>query len=72
MFNLLSYVHSNDYKHAFEVELGKGKSVAALKKAIKEEKTQHSVTLMWTPLSYGRHLFTLTKISKRTRGVQSS
>jgi hypothetical protein len=33
MFNLLCYVRGDDYKHAFEVDLGKGKSVAALKSA---------------------------------------
>jgi hypothetical protein len=36
---LFCYVRSDDYKHAFEVKIGMEESVAALKKAIKEEKS---------------------------------
>jgi hypothetical protein len=36
---LICYVKGEPYKHAFEVKIGKEESVAALKKAIKEEKS---------------------------------
>jgi hypothetical protein len=35
---LLCYVKGKHYNHAFEVKIGNEESVAALKKAIKEEK----------------------------------
>ena len=39
MFKLLCYVHGDDYQQAFEVKIGEEETIAALKKAIKEEKS---------------------------------
>ena len=63
MFNLFCYVRGDDYKHTFEVKIGNEESVAALKKAIKEEKTQtfgnidaDSLTLWKAPVRFNRNL----------------
>ena len=37
MLTLICYVRDDDCKHAFEVEIGKAKSVSALRDAIKEK-----------------------------------
>jgi hypothetical protein len=40
MFNLLCYVHGDDYKHAFIVKIEEEEAVATLKEAIKQKTTQ--------------------------------